>query len=69
MGNNGVLTNSIPYPAVSRKQSRIRMTVTSEMTAEHLNKGYFELCSALDTYQNDNEEFKENGQEVLQLLR
>lgn len=67
MGSNGVLTNSIPYPAVSRKQSRIRMTVTSEMTTEQLDKGYFELCNALNTYQKDNEESKRTDHEALQL--
>jgi glycine C-acetyltransferase len=48
MGHNGVLTNGIPYPAVSRKQTRIRMTVTSEMTLDQLNKGYSELCNAIN---------------------
>jgi glycine C-acetyltransferase len=48
MGNNGVLVNGIPYPAVSRKQTRIRMVVTAEMTTEHLDKGYLELCNAID---------------------
>jgi glycine C-acetyltransferase len=58
MGNQGVLTNSIPYPAVSRKQSRIRMTVTSDMTIEQLNKGYSELCSAINNHQPDEKDFK-----------
>jgi glycine C-acetyltransferase len=48
MGNEGVLVNGIPYPAVSRKQTRIRMVVTAEMTKEHLDKGYLELCNAID---------------------
>ena len=47
MSNNGVLINAIPYPAVSRKQPRIRMTLTSEMTKEHLGRGYTELCSTI----------------------
>ncbi|MEQ1747703.1 MAG: aminotransferase class I/II-fold pyridoxal phosphate-dependent enzyme, partial [Saprospiraceae bacterium] len=40
MGNMGVLAVGVPYPAVSRKQTRIRMNVTSEMTQAHLDKGY-----------------------------
>jgi 7-keto-8-aminopelargonate synthetase-like enzyme len=32
MGVNGVLANGVPYPAVPRKQTRIRMTVTAAMT-------------------------------------
>jgi glycine C-acetyltransferase len=52
MGNMGVLTNGIPYPAVSRKQTRIRMTVTSQMTTQQLNKGYFELHRAINISQD-----------------
>jgi glycine C-acetyltransferase len=48
MGNEGILTNGIPYPAVSRKQTRIRMTVTSQMTFEQMDKGYAVLCDAID---------------------
>ena len=51
MGKNGVLVNGLPYPVVSRKQTRIRMTVTAEMTIEHLDKGYNELCNAINTYE------------------
>ena len=47
MGTNGILTNGIPYPAVSRKQTRIRMTVTAGMTTAQLDKGYEELCRAI----------------------
>ena len=47
MGTNGILTNGIPYPAVSRKQTRIRMTVTAGMTTAQLDKGYDELCNAI----------------------
>ena len=47
MGTNGILTNGIPYPAVSRKQTRIRMTVTAGMTTAQLDKGYNELCNAI----------------------
>lgn len=48
MGHNGVLVNGIPYPAVPRKQTRIRMTVTSEMTIAQLDKGYNELNNAIN---------------------
>jgi len=47
MGNHGVLAVGVPYPAVSRKQTRIRMIITSEMTKAHLDKGYEELCNAI----------------------
>ena len=47
MGTNGILTNGIPYPAVSRKQTRIRMTVTAGMTEAQLDKGYDALCNAI----------------------
>lgn len=58
MGNHGVLTNGVPYPAVSRKQSRIRMTVTSGMTQEQLNKGYAALCEAVKIKQEPPKEIK-----------
>lgn len=48
MGHNGVLVNGVPYPAVSRKQSRIRMTVTSQMTHDQLDKGFSVLCNTID---------------------
>jgi len=63
MGDNGVLVNGIPYPAVPRKQTRIRMTVSSEMTSEQLDKGYFELCNAVDKYKKE----EINNQQSLQL--
>jgi len=47
MGQNGVFAPGVVYPAVSRKQARIRMNVTAEMTKEHLDKGYEELCKAI----------------------
>ena len=47
MGANGVLAVGVPYPAVTRKQTRIRMIVTAEMTKPQLDKGYNELCNAL----------------------
>ena len=47
MGVNGVLANGMPYPIVSRKQTRIRMAVTSGMTMAQLDKGYAELCRAI----------------------
>jgi len=46
-GANGVMAVGVPYPAVSRKQTRIRMNVTSEMTKEQLDKGYEALCNAI----------------------
>lgn len=52
MGENGVLTNGIPYPAVSRKQTRIRMTLTAGMTRAQLDKGYDVLCAAIKTCSN-----------------
>lgn len=58
MGNNGVYTNPVPYPAVPRKQTRIRMTVTSEMTTEHLNKGFNELANAINIDQSEKEKVK-----------
>ncbi len=48
MGANGVLAVGVPYPAVARKKTRIRMIVTSEMTKAHLDKGYGELCNAIN---------------------
>lgn len=68
MGYRGVLTNGIPYPAVPRKQTRIRMTVTSEMTIEHLNKGYSELCSAINKYE-ESEKILRNDNEYEELLQ
>lgn len=53
MGERGVLTNGIPYPAVPRKQTRIRMTVTAEMTEAQLDKGYAELCSSIHQYRDE----------------
>lgn len=50
LGHKGILANVMPYPSVQRKQTRIRMTVTAEMTLEQLNKGYTELCSAIEKY-------------------
>lgn len=47
MGQNGVLAMGVVYPAVSRKQARIRMNVTAEMTKEQLDKGYEVLCSSI----------------------
>jgi glycine C-acetyltransferase len=58
MGVNGVLANGIPYPAVSRKQSRIRMTVTSEMTIAQLDKGYDVLCDVINSCENKMGEIK-----------
>lgn len=52
MGNNGILTNGVPYPAVSRKQTRIRMTITSELSIGQLNKGIFELGAAINSSSN-----------------
>ena len=48
MGANGVLAIGVPYPAVARKQTRIRMIVTSEMTKAQLDKGYNELRNAIE---------------------
>lgn len=67
MGDNGVLANGVPYPAVSRKQSRIRMTVTSEMTVEQLDRGYSVLCNTIDVCEKGIEEIK-IGQGIDQLL-
>ncbi len=50
MGINGVLVNGIPYPAVSRKQTRIRMSLTAEMTREQLDKGYDVLVKSIQEY-------------------
>ena len=67
MGNNGVLANGVPYPAVSRKQTRIRMTVTSEMTVEQLDKGYSALCNAIHIFEKKVKEVQLD-QEFNQLL-
>ncbi len=48
MGKNGVMAFGVVYPAVSRKQSRIRMNVTAEMTQQQLDKGIQVLCSSID---------------------
>jgi glycine C-acetyltransferase len=53
MGHNGVLVNGIPYPAVPRKQTRIRMTITSEMTIAQLDKGYNVLCKCIEQSKQD----------------
>lgn len=58
MGDNGVLANSIPYPAVPRKQGRIRMTVTSNMTVEQLNKGCAILCNSINKYERLGQEIQ-----------
>ncbi len=50
MGEMGVLVNGISYPAVSRKQTRIRMSVTAEMTREQLDKGYDVLVKSIQEY-------------------
>ncbi len=50
MGDMGVLVNGISYPAVSRKQTRIRMSVTAEMTREQLDKGYDVLVKSIQEY-------------------
>ncbi|NUO02448.1 MAG: pyridoxal phosphate-dependent aminotransferase family protein [Saprospiraceae bacterium] len=47
MGSNGVLVLGVAYPAVSKKQTRIRMNVSSEMIQGQLDKGYDELCNAI----------------------
>jgi glycine C-acetyltransferase len=57
MGNEGVLVNGIPYPAVPRKQTRIRMVVTAEMTNEQLDKGHVELCNAIYKNKMENENY------------
>jgi glycine C-acetyltransferase len=66
MGERGVLTNGIPYPAVPRKQTRIRMTVTAEMTEDQLDKGYAELCGAIRQYK---EEYQEQAEQEFEELR
>ncbi|MBL7809600.1 MAG: hypothetical protein JNN28_17400, partial [Saprospiraceae bacterium] len=53
MGQNGVLAMGVVYPAVSRKQARIRMNVTAEMSREQLDKGYEVLCQSLAQEQPD----------------
>ncbi len=50
MGINGVLANGIPYPAVSRKQTRIRLSLTAELTKEQLDKGYDVLVKSIQEY-------------------
>jgi len=54
MGNNGVQVNGMLYPIVPRRQTRLQMTVTSEMTLEQLNKGHVELCNAIESYDAEN---------------
>lgn len=56
MGTNGVMAVGVPYPAVTRKQTRIRMIVTSEMTTEQLDKGYNELCRGIQQAKKIEEE-------------
>lgn len=58
MGDNGVLANSIPYPAVPRKQGRVRMTVTAGMTREHLDKGFTVLCNSIKKYEERKEQIR-----------
>lgn len=48
MGAKWVLAVGVPYPAVARKKTRIRMIVTSKMTKAHLDKGYEALCNAIN---------------------
>ena len=52
MGIKGVLTTGAVYPAVARKQARIRMTVTSQMTLEQIDESYLALCSSNEESQN-----------------
>jgi glycine C-acetyltransferase len=47
MGTKGVLATGFPYPVVSRKQTRVRMTVTAGMTFEQLDKGHQVLCDSI----------------------
>jgi len=65
MGNKGILVNGIPYPAVSRKQTRIRMTVTSGTTFDQIERGYAELQNAIYKYKYSEEKFKINHYEEL----
>jgi glycine C-acetyltransferase len=53
MSENQVLVNGIPYPVVPRRLTRVRMTVTAEMTITQLNKGYVELFNAANGYKNN----------------
>lgn len=50
MGMNGVHVSGVTYPLVSRKQTRVRMTVTAGMTEAHLDKGFEELKNAINNY-------------------
>jgi glycine C-acetyltransferase len=50
MGNKGVQVSALPYPIVARKQTRLRMTVTADMTLAQLDKGHTELCAAIKLY-------------------
>jgi len=68
MGVNGVLCNGVPYPAVSRKQTRMRMTVTSALTPEHLDTGYEVLCKSLNEYDEYEMEMKKAEQGIKELL-
>jgi glycine C-acetyltransferase len=52
MAKYGVLTNGIPYPIVPRRKTRIRMTITANMTIEQLNKGVEALGNAINDYEN-----------------
>jgi len=61
MGNNGIQVNGMPYPIVQRKQTRIRMTVTAGMSLEQLDKGYTELCNAVEVYNADNSVVRESN--------
>lgn len=47
MGTKGVLAVGVPYPAVSKRQTRIRMIVNSEMNEEQLDKGYGVLLQTI----------------------
>ena len=60
MGNHGLMVNGVPFPAVPKKQTRIRMTVTSEMTTEQLDKGYTGLCNAINQYQSGKDDSIKN---------
>jgi glycine C-acetyltransferase len=52
MANNGVIVNGVPYPIVPRKRTRLRMTITANMTEDQLDKGFNELNNAVNAYEN-----------------
>lgn len=48
LSEKGILVNGIPYPAVSRKQTRLRLTITAALTDFQLDIAFETLCKLVE---------------------